>query len=837
MLSAVLSIAALPTANVPLPPYHRVHTMLLAGARDQTPAAEDGNLFFFAAPQMCRALDLRTMRTVWTSPLPKGSYAMRVDVAGGDVFVSSEGGQMGAYRLIALDEKSGRKRWSLAGAGMPGAVTRYGSTVYAGLSRHTLSAIDAQSHRTKWTTNLPRDKEGDSGGELDAVIATGSGIAVNCDGETRGINAKAGKIVWSKSNSYTLSRPLTEKSGIVWVPVNNGSAGVDIKTGHEIWTSSAAPGEFGSVFEGRFVGLGGGAVTALYPKTGHTAWTVRVGNNQTSGGNQYGAIIGGLLFARGLETAVVLNGMGKLLWSAPSTASLPPPIFSDGNRLVCLTDGRLLEYKHGAPPPLPTGAAARQAVANAMATHFDELDDEEVQRLGKLGDDAFEPVFAAFLKACSAYDAKGDNASMALYGKYHALAKVLERVTTPKRTPEMLLALDHIKGNGSAKPFLLGLLAQNGDPNIIAPYFVKELETSKTPGFEMYESNTYVAREFVANSTAPAAVSFMLRQLKDPKADTTLREAAYDNLARTGGVEGLKAVLAERHHRKLLPPLAQRVAGGYLGAGEFGTVSKVLSEKKDATGRTWGLLQCGILGSAGDLWLAEKVDGKWINPLFSGVSLNGISRWVKNPPPEPKVGGKTAKELAAGAWFDILVNNAEIRRDSAGSGVTDLEKKRLGLDPSKKDADGDGDNDDPWPNAAPRALTDAEQLLAAVFEARYHFDGSQGPALFTAPWDMKPFEMEGRNGPTLWVPYGTKHDWSTPLEQCYEQGVAFIGFGEQNQNATGPDRVIRWNADRTEGSVTISTYYGGLNGTGYSATARKFGDTWVVVAMRMAYVS
>jgi hypothetical protein len=35
----------------------------------------------------------------------------------------------------------------------------------------------------------------------------------------------------------------------------------------------------------------------------------------------------------------------------------------------------------------------------------------------------------------------------------------------------------------------------------------------------------------------------------------------------------------------------------------------------------------------------------------------------------------------------------------------------------------------------------------------------------------------------------------------------------------------------------ISTYYGGLNGSGYRVVVRKFGDQWLPVELKMEYVS
>ncbi len=185
--------------------------------------------------------------------------------------------------------------------------------------------------------------------------------------------------------------------------------------------------------------------------------------------------------------------------------------------------------------------------------------------------------------------------------------------------------------------------------------------------------------------------------------------------------------------------------------------------------------------------------------------------------------------------------DASLRIDQDGDGLTDVVEKRLGTNPLKADSDGDGDPDgvDPWPNAAPRPLSDAEEVLAAILEARYHFSSNDGPAIFFAPKGLKPFEMVGWNGPLLWQEQVDKR-WSTPLEQCYEQGVGFISFRGSSQSktpASWEESVLSWNSDRTEARTTISTYYGGRSGNGYTAVVRKIDGHWVVVAMQRAYVS
>lgn len=463
-----------------------------------------------------------------------------------------------------------------------------------------------------------------------------------------------------------------------------------------------------------------------------------------------------------------------------------------------------------------------------------EISRPNLDALKALGSDAFQPIFDSFLTTCSAYDKAGKSTnSYPLYSRLHDLGQILVGITTKERVPLIEATLDRKPKIDSAGFVLLQMLAKAGDPREVTPYFIREIEGVKTPGFEMYDSSTYVARDYIIHSRDPRAAAFLLKNLRNPKGDFVLKEEAYWHLANTGN-EGLEAVLAERHKRTFLRPLDQRVISGILNAGEFGTRTKVLAMHKSKAGKSWGLLRSGVLGSAGDLWLAEQVNGKWVHPLFTGVSTDGISRWVKSKPPEPTIGGKHAAELVKGAWFDVLASNREIRRDSDHDGLTDLVEKRLGTNPRQADTDRDGipDGTDPFPNARPRSLSDTEQVLQAAFEARYHFDTSEGPALVYLPASMKPFEMVGRSGPTLCA---AEHEgFSLPLEQCYEQGIAFVRFSGDDRK--GSD-MVSWNKDRTEARLIISTYFGGLNGTGYRAIVRKFGNDWVVVSMDMAYVS
>ncbi|HWD38329.1 MAG TPA: hypothetical protein VG944_05735 [Fimbriimonas sp.] len=279
---------------------------------------------------------------------------------------------------------------------------------------------------------------------------------------------------------------------------------------------------------------------------------------------------------------------------------------------------------------------------------------------------------------------------------------------------------------------------------------------------------------------------------------------------------------------------------GFPGAGV-----KVLEEKTDAEGRTWALAQNGVLGNDGDLWLVEHVEGGWRNPLFTGVSITGGSSWAK-PSIEPTFAGKTAKELAAGAWKTVLIGNKALSLDSDGDGLTDIEETRLGTDPHLADTDGDGTPDavDPWPNVSRGPQSEAEQVLAAAFEGRCALAKGEaiqgeGPGLLFAPADMQPFEMPGHKGPIIWVTEDPKHRWSLPLEECYERGVAFISVGGRENTVKGSwqSRLISWSKGHTEGEVEIGASFGSKDGLGYAVKVRKVNGKWKAIGMKGTWVS
>ncbi|MCB8932919.1 MAG: PQQ-like beta-propeller repeat protein [Chthonomonadaceae bacterium] len=825
----------------PPPPYVRVGTYSL-GEFTRASLVGDGVLYYVQG-EVLRALDLATGKPIWHQALV-GSVKLATD--GHTLFACSGSWDNDPAWVFALDPNTGSILWKLPRKGPASPMAVSGDRLFLSMAQGTLSALDLKTRQAVWRIDLPRPPRQASDskeeiaitapGPVNAVTAENGRVVANSGSITSCFDARTGASLWQEGESAYYDEPIVTARGVVLVKGGKACVGRDLASGKVLWRVDQMLGTTVSSLEGAFAMLSQGNLIGLDPSSGKTLWSHGLGSGPFTVGRRSDTVLGGVLFARGWERMIAVDGLGKELWSCPEDQALASPIWTDGRQVVCFDGQRLFRYVPGTRPALPTQPTARTEVAGRLIAKFEDLDAEDLARLASLGDDAFEPLLRAFLGAAKAQDSRGASSESS---RYESLASVLKATASNRRGDDLLAALAASGRGSSAKPTLIRLLAQFGDPDKYIPYLLKELEVP-TPGFEFYDSSTYVSRMIVAHSNHPLAVRYMIGQLKDPKGDTQQRFDAYVNLAASGNEEAVAAVLAERSERTLLAPLEERLDLAHVGGSTRDQATSILrAQKTDANGVTWGLLSVAVLGSDGDLWLVRKEGDAWTHPRFAGVSREAPSSWANPPPPVPTFAGKTGKELADGAWFDALVGNPALDSDADGDGLTDLVEARLGTDPKRADTDGDGDPDgvDPWPNAQRRPESDAEKVLAAVFEARYHFFGGDQAGIFFAPADMEPFEMVGWRGPVIWK--ADAHDWSTPLEQCYEQGVAFIRFtgGRGGEDKPWEEQMITWNKDRTEASTLISTYFGGLSGTGYSAIVRKIGDRWVVVSMRMAYVS
>ncbi|HLK58069.1 MAG TPA: hypothetical protein VKU00_15985 [Chthonomonadaceae bacterium] len=496
------------------------------------------------------------------------------------------------------------------------------------------------------------------------------------------------------------------------------------------------------------------------------------------------------------------------------------------------------------PPKVPTKPTERKALAEKLVARIESLNQTEMEQLVQLDAEAYAALYARAKKIQS--DPKQSNEgdkSLGAVDTFSRVCRMLAAVMHPEHTSE-IVALYHMaekNKSASARAALLGVLGSRADPNQSVPIFLQVLTTEK-PEWDYRYSPTYIALALITRSEHPLAVKYLIDKLNDPKADDNIRHEAYVNLARIGGADGLKAVRAHRAEPMQLPSLSEYMHLDTLGIkpDPMGRGRAVLMDThKDQQGTLWGLLRCTALGSTGDLWIVHH-DGKhWVEPLFSGV--DGSTRNFRRKAATTLMDLPREKFLAGG-WFDKLVGNPELSRDTDGDGWTDLVEKQLGTDPTKSDTDGDGipDSKDANPLTGRKPQTDEEKILAAAFEGRFRYAEDDVPCVVVMPEGIEPVEMLGWG----WIVLAVKKESDTPVADLYGEGVCMIhfslpsyGFNEPQVQLPPKNAAILWNRDHTEAAVGMSVYYGGLDGTVYDLRLKKFGNEWIVVAAFMTAIS
>ncbi len=466
---------------------------------------------------------------------------------------------------------------------------------------------------------------------------------------------------------------------------------------------------------------------------------------------------------------------------------------------------------------MPTDQAIRRSVLDNLLKESSWNPDEE-RLFIKYGDDAFHAILSElkgtisdYLKAVesgiSERDAN-DRYRSTLSEECNRLALVFQ----PKHTQELIDAMPTRSRDpyGDPRTSLVSLLARKGDDRAVT-LFLDEANN----GVKQY------AYHFLCRSSHPNAVQFLIHTLDDPKADPQYRNLAYANLAGTGGEEGLKAVLRWRSTER------RRMGEIHLEDRDM------VATKTDVGGQRWALARLYYLGNNFDLWLVSSRGENWVDPVFTGYHIASI--YEHAPIPGPEVGSDKA---SLQKLLDQLIANPP-SKDSDGDGLADLAQIRLGTSPTKADSDGDGipDGEDLNPLAAPRTLTDEEQIYRAAFEAMFRFYDVKMVMLVYIPDSSRPMEFLGSNGINICVHEKTKNN----LTAFFDEGVATLRFDPPRFDFDGksnlPDGTVLKSMDRQRAKIAVSKQTGMLNGTGYDVELRKIRGIWVVVSVYSTWVS
>ncbi len=781
LLCAVLLISV-SHADTPPPPYQRVDSLRIAKDSWQQVHFVDGNRVYIGSGSELSAIDLDAMSILWTALMPDEPSIEGIFYREGKVYVSTYSPR-GSKRpsLHVIDALTGAALWNIERAPGSSEIRIKGHRLFFVRRTGLLSCLDLRTKKVLWDATLPRGEYGTEDGRL---CLTDSSVIVNYDARTTCLDISDGKVRWQQPESYLQGGSLIATAGVVWVPESGGSVGREEKSGRQLWKSECSPYNFAEVVDGRFVGLHD-SLASLNPQTGETLWKIDL-PYEGRFGKQRASLVGGHIFVDSADgVSLEYDQQGQLIWSSVAAdAAIPLPCWSDEHHIVGLDRTYLKRYRTGTNPDLPEPSETRKSLARSMIASFDELDAAERKQLENLGQDAFDPLLIAFVAAASD---DGTDASVRADGLY----SVLEKVAKTENSAALRRAISQAPPASSDIRRLLKILISVGVPCENVEFFIAEHDRFRN----IRESISYLgfALDYIARSTEPPAVAFMLSQLEDPQSH--LRRAAYYNLAKTGGEPGIQAVRTERAKvTRTLSTLSQRVLTS--AAGTSGEV-EVLDQKRDSQGRTWGLLRSGALGDSGDLWLVEKVDEQWANPVYTNLSTGAA---VRGQFPSAS---ESVLALLGGGWYDSLVGNVDLLRDTDNDGLSDVVEARLGTNPDLSDTDGDGDRDDvdPWPNAPLRQdLTDAELVLSATYEACFHFNVRRGAAVLSAPPGVRPFEMAGRGAMTvMWAERDRSRPEAGPLESRFPKGVGLLSFASPKgqESSSGAERFVEWNNDHT----------------------------------------
>ncbi len=791
-------------------------------------------------------LDVKTGRKIWAKPVPNDMGESNVCLTPKGLLVSM--GDRSKGSLILVHPDTGKPIFSLPRKGYASELALAGTKAF-GSEGDDIVAYDLETRKKAWQA-----KVASSGDSIVSIEAAGNVVLCSFwKGTVEGRSAKNGALLWRRKDDKVRWWMLTSNSNLVLIGASNRPlTALRLTDGKPLWTCPAVvdPNSAAIIGARALVPTSKKGLFAIDLKTGRA-----VGSTSTEQICNYpfdkAPVVNGILYTRAGNEVLAITSKPAVKWNY-TIEDAGAPVYVDSKTLVLTPmDTRVGDlnssggsnltcgYVMGQPPALPASSEARKTLATKLVKDYAKLTVDQRRDLAKLGRDAFEPLLNEVVRLGDAYTQASKSKEGNTYPIYSALSdlsQLLVTVTIPADTDRLLTLIKNRKAGETLRGTILGILARQGDRQKLVPYFIEAL-SEKMPSFILYESEIGYALNVIGDSSDPRVIDFLIKKLEDPNAEYAVRNLAYSNLGRTGGEKGKEAVLAEtkRTRQLKLEPLVERMRLENASTAPRSS-PHILDTKRADDGTEWALITSNVLGGYSDLWIVKKVDGKWTSPIFTGMNPDPVSGFVKPKPAEARFKGFTAKELVEGKWFEAFVGDASLLKDSDGDGLSNVAERRLQTDPNKADTDGDGIDDqlDLWPNVGRKAETDEEKALEAAFEARYHFGSWNGVAVISFPPGVEPFEMVGRKSPTL-VDKGD--GWAHPIRQLYERGGILLGIDNRNEKLKGLERLLTWNADKTQATVRISSYSGGLSGDGYVIVVQKYRSEWIVIYMGMEYIS
>lgn len=848
------------------PPFKKVYTLPAEDSENDSYAAQ-GDWIYAGRGRVYLKIDGRNGKAAWRQSAPSPAKESGVLVPGPRVFVLTDSDK---GWVMEVSPATGKPLWKVPRKGAINTMAGEGRFLVHEGPYGTVSAVDVTKRKTLWSRRVPGKKAGS--GLTNLVVRGDKVFAGTWEGDVVAMDLATGKPVWTRAVPNT-SYPLLDVAGGVALVggVQAGLKGLSAATGAPLWERSDIAKSAGAKAVGDMAFVtNGNALLGISPQSGKNLWAIDL---PTPIGqlDRASPVRDGVLVARSYNALYAIDKMGKQRWRWPldeddsgGVVGVFPGGFAIGGDFglgTSTTGNPLYGFAMGQELPLPQTLAEREALARkliAQMTRYEVDEQRDIRKLGEkgirsggamkvsqayaeksrntlrqlrnLGHDALGPILERYVEASKADVAQGDKPGSNYYSILTDLARLSAEIATPADTERLLAAFHAVPRDSFGGFNLLRVIVERGDPTLATPTYVQVLQSQRTSASSSW-TEAQAALDGIVISPAPAATEYLIAQLRDPKASTDIRQAAYVSLARYGGVEARQAVLEFRTKRQPFPPLANLMELDKLPAQPAKDRDRYVNSRLVAVQGEWGLVACGVYGGYDDLFLVKREGDRWTYPVFTGVGRTSSRRDSR----EKAEQGRKAYEATQKDWFKTFVGNAKLAVDTDGDGLTDLAEARLGTDKAKPDTDGDGlkDAGDQNPLVAARELTDEEAMLATAFEARYRFvERHITPSIVTYPG--APFELLGQDG------YILPEKRAGSAETMFGLGPAYVHIeasGPMRDDSPGrPPQPVRPVPEGAK-QVSVGTTYAGLNGTGYVMSLQKFDGVWFLVESYMEWIS
>lgn len=587
----------------------------------------------------------------------------------------------------------------------------FDGVIYLLMNTGEFTALREKDLSRIWTRQLPgysgpakMEKVGDR-----LVLGASSGLAV--------IDIADGSVKWNVPKVYGPNAVIAD--GLVY-PGGQLREVIEIATGKPQWKVPSNLQAHG-VVDGVAIFQHLEYLEGRNWKTGEFLWS------KPHGSRVGGAIKGGPVSIRGHElltsleltprtsrgderqyTIRAITPQGDIAWTRPGRMPV-----SQSPWIVQEADSFVRRYDPGTPMPLPKDEAGRKAEAERLVRQYEQLDEYERERIYELGEYASAPLIRRAESWGTLITTPPNNWVEPERSYYDRAIFQLNTIATRKDSDLLIDILKRAKSDHVASGFRT-IFLKHGDLERGIEFALPRLKArGAKPDWGDWE--------IVSRSQNPAAKEATRAFLQWP--GSGFWWAAYTMLS--GGNElDRKAVLAARPIRQALPTWQMQFKGIPCGEG------------LDSKGKKWQFSTSGVLGNNNDLFMRPWTGKKWGAPVYTGIEVPGYADTDSYRYDD----AKTFKKEGA-KWLKTLPNDARLRKDNDGDGLTDVVEKKIGTNAARADSDGDGlgDGVDPAPLIKPRKLTDKEKVVQEVF-TMWH-QSSPNRSLSVSVEGMAPFEL------------------------------------------------------------------------------------------------